>query len=41
MRRVIPEALYHLAGAGRSGEVGKVPVTRAQARREGKQLDGT
>lgn len=38
-RRMILEALTHLEQAERSGEVRVVPITWAQARREGKALE--
>jgi hypothetical protein len=38
-RRIILEALGLLAKAERSGEVRRVPVTWAQARREGKAIE--
>lgn len=38
-RRVILEALDHLVKAERSGEVRKLPITWAQARREGKVIE--
>jgi hypothetical protein len=38
-RRIIIEALDLLAKAERSGEVRKMPVTWAQARREGKAIE--
>lgn len=38
-RRIIMEALMHLVEAKRSGEVRKVPVTWAQARREGIKIE--
>lgn len=37
-RRIILEALTHLVEAKRSGEVRKIPVTWAQARREGNEI---
>lgn len=38
-RRIITEALEHLVNAGQSGEVRRVPVTWAQARREGVEIE--
>jgi hypothetical protein len=38
-RRMIGEALDHLTSARRSGDVRVVPMTWAQARKEGKALD--
>lgn len=38
-RRIILEALDHLARARQSGEVRRVPVTWAQARTEGKAIE--
>jgi len=38
-RRIILEALTHLAEAKRSGEVRRVALTWAQARREGKEIE--
>jgi len=38
-RRIIKEALTHLVNAKRSGEVRKIPVTWAVARREGVEIE--
>ena len=38
-RRVILECLDHLAQAGRSGEVRTPPLTWAQARKEGAEIE--
>ena len=38
-RRMILQALSHLVHAERSGEVRVVPITRAQARKEGKAIE--
>ncbi len=40
-RRIILEALGHLVGAERSGDVRRVPITWAQARKEGKAVEET
>jgi hypothetical protein len=40
-RRIILEALDHVASARESGEVRKVPITWAQARKEGKAIEET
>ncbi len=38
-RRIIDEALSHLVEARHSGEVRQVPLTWAQARREGTEIE--
>ena len=38
-RRIIDEALTHLVEARHSGEVRQVPLTWAQARREGTEIE--
>lgn len=38
-RRIILEALTHVVNAGRSGEVKHLPITWAQARKEGKAVE--
>ena len=38
-RRILIEALAHLVGAKQSGEVRKVPVTWAQARQQGAEIE--
>ena len=40
-RRIIVEALGHLSGAGQSGEISSLPITWAQARREGIAIERT